>query len=94
MRSFGEERLEREAEALAGLLDDLRGHCDPRGVEGRHGAQFLPACRHHCEGHARVRACFDRRFDERHSAAAVRQRAQMIREIAGAGAVPHTPVVI
>lgn len=35
-----------------------------------------------------------RRFDEQHSAAAVRMRAVKIREIAGAQAVLHTPLVL
>jgi len=92
--SFGAARLAAEAAALGDVLDDLRGHCDPRGVEGRHGREFLPGCRHHCEGHGRIAACFARRFDDRHSAAAVRGRAQKLREIAGPDAVPHTPVII
>jgi hypothetical protein len=33
-------------------------------------------------------------FDEQHSAAAVRTRAIKIREISGAHAVPHTPMVL
>jgi hypothetical protein len=59
--SFGTWRLEAEAAALDALLEDLRGHCDPRDLEGRPAREFLPACRHHCEGQQRVQLCFQKR---------------------------------
>lgn len=93
-RTFGVERLRQESESLDSVLDDVRGHCDPRDLEHRGQREFLPACRHHCEGMAKVSACFGKRFDEQHSAAAVRFRAMKIREIAGLAAAPHTPLVV
>jgi hypothetical protein len=92
--AFGLERLGKEVQALRTLMDDLRGHCDGTDLEHRARRHFMPACRHHCEGQTRIEQCFEKRFDDQHSAEAVRTRANKLREIAGAGAVTHTPLVV
>lgn len=91
-RSFSAPRLAREVGALEAVLADVRGHCDPRNSERRPAAQYFPACKHHCEGHARLEACFLARFNSTHSAEAQRLQAAQLRSLSGPAAVAHTPL--
>jgi len=93
-RTFGSDRMLKELTSFQHILDDARGVCDLRDLENRGLREFMPPCSRSCEGHSRLLKCFMKRFDEKHSATAIRSAANKLREIGGVQAAPHTPLVV